>query len=400
MRRRRAEAPPAAQALPKRPEALLDSESALELAGLFDQCFAGDLQAAVPRLISLMGATTAPSHFPDASIWVKLASSAIGARAAGTQMALLKAAQFTEFWHSQVHDQAPEVLRFFLGAARREHVDVIYSAAFEACEDLDQAELVVPTTGETVANTAQFLSMVLGRAYDFRRFGELAAAEHKQALIRDVLDEAEHDQGQRLFVDGVRTCTLGNQAAGLEMLEASARLGLPDAMLEAGRVAGVLGDAPRSRFWAETAASAGHAEGMYNCGALALAEGDLATAERWIEQAATSGNHGGYTALNQLAENRGDGDAARRWAAVGAQLEKPRCLQMHGMYLFDGQLENASTALPYLQRAATLGNVNAMVQSAVVLHAVGVDAQASYWLDKAEAAGNPDAQRLRTEYAL
>jgi TPR repeat protein len=220
-------------------------------------------------------------------------------------------------------------------------------------------------------------------------------------VLTDAIARAEAGD----VVEGLRIAAVVAESEGdirraYDLTAAAAEHGDVDSMVHAGILAERLGLPSETRAWAQRAAGAGSAVGMFNFGLALLNEGDLQAARSWLEAAATAGNAEGYAALIEVAERQGDTESAERFASAGAALDNPRSLQMHANYVMRKDPDAVSAYLPTLERAAELGNDAAMLQAGIVCHHIGDDARSSYWLHRAQEAGNPGGAEKLGEYGL
>ena len=98
---------------------------------------------------------------------------------------------------------------------------------------------------------------------------------------------------------------------------------------------------------------------------------------------------------------------ARDLALRGALAGNPRCMQVHGNYCVADSEASGGSGSPrfiegrdWMEKAASQGEVNAMFQCGILYRHSGNRAQALYWLEKAERAGDADAREYITRYGL
>jgi hypothetical protein len=380
----------------------IDIQQAEVLNGALDRFFAcdtvGGAQEPVETLTHLSGSQ---GWNPTRSIWIWLAAWASTARVNGSQLTAAKIAFFTTEWHDSFMPQSGTAW-MSLGKATPEQRATISNGAFDACPDLD-AETVVAWRSDftvTVRQLRGHLSRELGRPVD-QAAPRQASSEEDGGSLLDALSAAEAgDEVQGLMVAAVVADADGDKNRALALLERAASLANVDAMVEAGAMAGQLGDVVRSRHWAEAAARRGSPAGMYNLAVIDLQSGDRRAAAAGFRRAVEAGNHWGYAALVDLAEQDGDHVAARRWAAAGAEVDNPRCLQVHANHLLHDDPSNTSGVLALLEKAGSLGNPDAMVQAGIIHHHLGNGPQARHWLIKADEAGVTDARTILLKYGL
>lgn len=227
------------------------------------------------------------------------------------------------------------------------------------------------------------------------------AASHPEPPLPDEPPETARFTTLDLMYGAVAAEQEGNLEVALRIAETAARRGNVSGMTTAGRLAKDLGNLDAARHWSTAAADAGEVAAMYNLGLLHLEAGELARSRYWFERVVEEGEVSGYPALVELFERAGDDSGARHWAAEGARHDEPRCLEVRAIQLMSDSIDNVDTALPMLERAAELGNVNAMCIAGMTHFRVRDDrAKAREWLLRAEAAGDPDGRRKLIEYGL
>lgn len=222
--------------------------------------------------------------------------------------------------------------------------------------------------------------------------------------LDQVLDDAEAgDAASQAYRSGLHAMSQGDVSTALGYYEEAARLGLVDAMYDAGCVSAELGRTSASTFWWEAAARRGHANSAYNLGVAAFQAGDLDVARHWYQTAAELGEGGGCAALTQMAADAGDKQAEMHWSGRGAELGHPFCLMRYGQLLMQANPNDRAVmqrALALEERAAETGEANAMFLAGVVNGQLGHQPEARRWLEQAERAGHPRARNVIDRYGF
>lgn len=259
--------------------------------------------------------------------------------------------------------------------------------------DLDKAGQQMPARLRLLAHgDPATVDSVIDRAHPS------APTDRFQAVLQAADDAESGDEAQRLILASVVLANDGRTQEAFEVLERAARLGHIDAMVQAGVLAGQLGDSAANRYWTQAAADTGDPVGLYNLGVLYVHDHDRALAADAFQKAAERGNSNGYAALVGMSEEQDDSISAAKWAALGAEAGHPACLQKHGLFLYERG--DRAGALVALEAAANAGNGAAMLMAGITRHEDGDISGARYWILKAREAGNSKADGLLQRLGL
>jgi hypothetical protein len=313
---------------------------------------------------------------------------------------------FADEYHDSFARQASPMAVAVLGKASPEQLDTILSEGFKACRGLDPEGEVIPGHPVKVADLERAWSQQLGRPVErlATQPSESDGTAGGSDVVREVLAEAEAgDESQQALVAAAVAQNEGRHEEALSYLEHGGTLGNVEAMLGAAQLARELGRAGVDRFWTEAAANAGSSVATFNMGLSALHDGDLEGASRWLQTAGSQGNAEAYAALIEVADRAQDASAQARWAETGAQMNHPRCLEIHALNILRGNEDNQEVfrrALSLMEAAASQGYAAAMDRCGILHYHSGNPTQAKYWLEQAEAAGDTDARGRLIRYGL
>lgn len=222
----------------------------------------------------------------------------------------------------------------------------------------------------------------------------LSAIREMQTVVERA---AAGDAAAAARAEGFAATMAGDNVTALERAEGAARLGNVGAMYDAGCANQELGRMADAERWWKAAAQGGHVGATYNLGVLAAQNGNLEEAKQWFERAGARGDPGGYAALSQIAAQAGDLSDEMHWAALGAEAGHAWCLMRYGQLIAVRSPENPvelQRALPFIQKAAELGEVEAMFLAGIVNAKLGETHRARSWFSRAEAGGHPRARAL------
>jgi tetratricopeptide (TPR) repeat protein len=234
--------------------------------------------------------------------------------------------------------------------------------------------------------------------------GSFDGAMAQVQRVTDIFEDAEAgDAASQAYRNAFAAQNRGDKEAALTYYEEAARLGLVDAMYDAGCIHNESGNISASTFWWETAAKSGHAKSAYNLAVTAFQAGDMPRARQWYQAAAELGDGRGYASLTQMASDAGDGQAQMHWSQLGAELGHPFCLMRYGQLLVQANPNDRTVvqrALALEERAAATGSADAMYLAGIIHLQLGSPSEARRWLERAEQAGQTSARSTVQKYGL
>jgi hypothetical protein len=394
---------------PPRPWPAFDGATATQLerclTGFFAARTIADCQAPIEDLLKLADVNITPLETTGRSLWSWYIAW-LGASPAPDARSRVQFALFVDEYHDSFARQANPMAVAVLGTAAEQQLNTILGHGFDACGALDPSVQVIAGHPVAVGDLQRAWSQQLGRPVEHPTDnpGESATAPTATDVVAGVLADAEAgDESQQALVAAVVAQQEGRTDEALGYLEHGARLGNVEAMLGAADLARELGRHSVDRYWTETAANAGSPVASFNMGLGALNAGDLAEASRWLQTSANQGNGEAYAALIEVADREEDSSAQARWAEMGAQLNHPRCLEVHALNILRGNEQNPEVfrrALALMESAAGQGYAAAMDRCGIFHYHSGNPTQAKYWWEQAIAAGDQDARQRLVKYGL
>jgi hypothetical protein len=337
----------------------------------------------------------------DKNIWEWFARKVAATDTPDDAQTAMRIALFTYEWHENYVPRAGTAW-LILGRPSEEQIIRIQGGALDRVAMADGDVVIRAKDEVTIREFSRYLSKEMGRVVE----PVASPAEPSGAEVLDTL-LAEAESGDRarqaLVAAGVAQAE-GDSELALEILEEGGRLGDPECMLGAANLAHSMGRMGVRDYWNRAAADAGHPVGMYNCGVNAFsADGDVPEASRWLEAAFEAGSAAACAALTEIHDRCGDQAAGALWTERGARAGHPWCLERHARNIVSAG--NASypallEALPFAEDAAAQGLASAISLAGMLTGHAGNQAQARYWLEKAVAAGDPDAPRLIAQLGL
>jgi hypothetical protein len=360
-------------------------------------------------IIAGLGASTAPSHFPDQSIWARSVSFADRAAAIGEWLIIVKLYQLCAYWNDDALPQLRQVNPEFcemLGWVRAGDRAALRDKAFDAAARLPASLLVFPSSSrETVGEILWTESIALERPADWLARIEpwpTASVPTARESVDAILGRARQGDSDAVLYE--KALSAPTDAEALLYLEQAAMLGSVEAMEAAAEMCAAAGNVPAEQYWAEQGANAGSVKAMTRLAAICSGAGRDDEAITWTERAGEAGHPGALDVLAAMASNDADNPAAERWADIGARRGHPVCMRVKGALLLNRAsqslggpptefLSRAAAAHTLFVEAARRGSDRAMVQAGMLAEMFGPERQAAYWFTKAARLGNSEALR-------
>jgi hypothetical protein len=143
-----------------------------QVSAAIDVFVTGDFRDAshTQTIVRCLGASLAPRHFPDQSIWAKSIPFADQAAAIGEWLIIVKLYQLCAYWNDDAFPQLQQTNPQFcelLGWARPGDRAVLRDKAFDAATRLPASLVVFPSSHETVGEILWSESIALQRPVDW-----------------------------------------------------------------------------------------------------------------------------------------------------------------------------------------------------------------------------------------
>ena len=191
----------------------------------------------------------------------------------------------------------------------------------------------------------------------------------------------------------------GDQREALHMFEEAGALGHVRSLYDGGCLARELGEMERALLLWRAGSDAGDVDSAWNLAVAYYTDGRSQLAADTYLRAAQLGDARGFGALASMALEGNDTETARQWAKLGADAGEPWCMLRHGIELINNAQGNRAAlveARDLLERAAQLGQIDAMSMAANVNSMLGDESRSRRYVDMVVQTGNTDAiERLR-----
>ena len=315
----------------------------------------------------------------------------------------LEATRFAIDWHEQFLVRAG--YHSSLGTAETTDMADLLEAAFTASGGIDGTTILEGET--TVSDLRRGIAVRLNRPIDVIEEAGRARSAISKTEDQDPLRESVLRSNEGILLEAQSAVARGDRDDALALLESAAKTGEVRAMTLAAAVAMELGKESTAKFWAETSFRSGCPEGAYILAQLELNAGHRDSAYAHLQSAAGGGFSKAYVGLQEWAAEAGEFRDAEGFARQGAQAGEPQSMYSYATCLFEkaeagggfGSRE-FQEGREWLERAATGGHAEAMVQAGVVCLHLGQSAQGEYWLKRAWQAGDARAEMVAVNHGV